>query len=274
MWEHLVPYLETTLREILAKQDARNPQNDFADGLVATDAGGVTLGTLAKPTGRTVSVATLVDRIDNDGKAEDQRFLPQVSAGNRLSAQSVAPLTSTGSASTAEIAIAAHTVQYGFGTVSYSAGSITGLTPLTLYFIYADDTDYEGGAVAYTATTSQQTVTASNGRYYVGAITAANSTPSGTINAATSANPIEFTTAAVHGLSSGNTVTLAGLPGDFGTNLNGNDYVITVTTTTKFTIAIDGSGYAAYTTGGTATRVSTATTGSPGGGWDFDYNTP
>lgn len=73
------------------------------------------------------------------------------------------------------------------------------------------------------------------------------------ISAATSANPIEFTTATPHGASTGNTITFAGLPGDFGTNLNGNTYTVTKVDDTKFTIAVNGSGYAAYTSGGTAT---------------------
>lgn len=79
-----------------------------------------------------------------------------------------------------------------------------------------------------------------------------NITNTGTITAATSANPIAFTMSVNHGWLTGQRVVFASLPGDFGTNLNGNEYAITVTGVNTFTIAVNGGGYAAYTTGGTA----------------------
>lgn len=266
-WDALAPYLELTFREIIAKFDARNPQSDFASGVLANADGTVTLGAGAKPSGRTVAVPTLLSRIGDEGRAVDQRFLPIVSAGNRLSAQSVNPLSSTGSATTASISVASHTVQYGFGTVSYNSGTISGLTPATLYHVYADDGDYAGGAVTYSTTTNQQTVVASDGRYYVGSITTAISSTTGNITAATSASPIAITSA-THGLTTGQQVTFASMPGDFAA-LNGNTYSVTVTGTDTFTVAVNGAAFAAYTTGGSWTRVSTPTGGRPGGGWDY-----
>lgn len=272
-WQDLAPYLELTFREILARFDARNPQSDFASGVLANADGTVTLGTGAKPSGRTVAVPTLFSRIGDTGRAADQRFLPIVSAGNRLSAQSVNPLSSTGSASTASISVAAHNVRYGFGSVSYNSGTISGLTPATVYYVYADDPNYAGGAVTYSATTNQQTVVASDGRYYVGTITTAISSTTGNVTAATSASPIAITSAG-HGLSSTQEVTFSGMPGAFAA-LNGNTYAVTVTGPDTFTVAVDGSLFAAYTTGGSWTRVSTPTDGSPGGGWgDWAYNIP
>ncbi len=224
------------------------------------------------------SLEAVLQRIADDGRAEDQRFLPQVSAGNVLSLQNVNPLVASADATSATISISAHTLRYGFGTVAYNSGTIVGLLPSTTYFVYADDPDYEGGAVVYLATTNRQTVTADNGRYFLGAIETAISANSAAIIAATSANPPEFTTGTNHGWTTGNEVTLTSLPGDFGTNLNGNDYSITVTGLDTFTIAVDASAYAAYTTGGLATRVSTATGGGAGGGggWIDDpyYNQP
>jgi hypothetical protein len=120
--------------------------------------------------------------------------------------------------------------------------------------------------VAYLATTVRQNVTADNGRYFVGAIETAISANTAAIIAATSTNPIAFQTGTDHGWSSGNEVTLTSLPGDFGTNLNGNDYPITVTGLDSFTIAVDGTTYAAYTTGGLASRISSDTGGGAGGG--------
>lgn len=257
----------TFQRAVLARMDVRYPDNDFSDGVVSDPTtGGVTLGTAAIPAGRTVGVPQLVTKITNAGNAQDQTFLPQVSAGNKLSVQSTAPLSATSTASVSTINIASHTLQYGYGMVAYSAGSITGLTPNQLYYVYADDPDYQGGAVSYQATTNAQTVTANNGRYYVGSITTSISASVASITAATSANPIAFTSGAPHGFATGNNVTFAALPGDFGTHLNGTSQAITVTGASAFTIAVDGTAFTLYTTGGTATRVSAPTSGGGGGG--------
>lgn len=109
-------------------------------------------------------------------RATDQRILPLVSASNKLSTQSAQPLTAADEGGgLASISIASHSVQFGFGTVAYNSGSITGLANSTKYFVYADDPEYEGGAATYLATTNANLVTAGNGRYYLGSIT----TPSG-----------------------------------------------------------------------------------------------
>lgn len=257
----------TFQRAVLARMDVRYPKNDFSAGLVSnTTTGGVTLGTQAIPSGRSVGVPTLVGKISDIGTADDQRFLPQVSAGNKLSIQSVLPLSAVSGPSTSTISIASHTLQYGYGTVAYNSGSITGLTPNTNYYVYADDPLFQGGAVTYLATTNAQVVTANNGRYYVGSITTAIAGTIVNISAATSANPIAFTTGAPHGFSNGDQVTFAALPGDFGTNLNGITETITVTGASAFTVPVNGTTYVAYTSGGTATRVSTPTSTGGGGG--------
>jgi hypothetical protein len=223
-----------------------------------------TATTIAERSGTDLS--TVLGYLSDAGRITEQRALPQVSAGNVLSLQNVNPLTATATALAATITIAAHSVQYGFGQVTYSGGSIAGLTPEADYYVYADDPDYQGGAVSYFATLTRQDVTANNGRYFVGAIRTAIAATTANITAATSANPIAFTASVAHGWASGDQVTFAGLPGDFGTNLNSTTHVITVTGATTFTIAINGSAYAAYTSGGTATRVSPATDGAAGGG--------
>lgn len=263
--QDLTKALSVFQRDVLARMDVRYPDNDFNAGLVSSGTG-VTLGAQAIPAGRTVGVPTLVNKITDIGTAQDQRFLPQVSAGNKLSIQSVLPLSATSDASTSTINIASHTLQYGYGTVAYSSGSISGLTPNTNYYVYADDPSFAGGAVSYQATTNPQTVTANNGRYYVGSIVTAISATVVNISAATSANPIAMTTGAAHGFTSGDNVSFAALPGDFGTHLNGTTQVVTVTGSTSFTIAVNGSAFATYTSGGTATRVTTPTGGGGGGG--------
>lgn len=267
-WESLVPYLETYAREVLARTDARNPKSDFADGLVANPDGSVTLDD-AYPAGRTATVAGLTQRLTDAGRASDQRFLPIVSAGNRLSAQTTNPLSSTGSATTASISIASHVVQYGFGTISYNGGTISGLTPLTTYFVYASDPGYAGGDVTYAATTSPATVVSDNGFYYVGSIETANSTPTGNVAAASSTSPITIRTSADHGFSNGNQVTFAAMPGDFAA-LNGHTYLVAVVDPDEFTVTVDASTWVAYTSGGTVTRVSSTSSGSGGGGgWNW-----
>lgn len=259
-----------TYRDVLSRQDVRYPNNDFANGLVADDTtGGVTLGNGAKPVGRGVGVPALVQKITDLGTAQDQRFLPQVSAGNKLSVQNTLPLSATATATVATINIGAHTVQYGYGQTAYSSGSITGLATNTTYYVYANDPTYAGGAVTYLATTNPQTVVANNGNYYVGSILTPVSASTNTIAAATSANPIVFTTGVAHGWSTNDQVTFAGLPGDFGTHLNTTTQTITVTDSTHFSIATDGTAYAAFTSGGTATRVSPGASGGGGAGGGF-----
>lgn len=257
--------LSLLYREVFSRLDVRYPNNDFSSGIVANGTGGVTLGTAAIPSGRIVGIPTLVTKITNTGTAQDQTFLPQVSAGNKLSVQNILALSATATATTATITIAAHTNQYGFGQTSYGSGSISGLSTNTLYYVYADDPTYSGGAVTYIATTNPQTITADNGRYYVGSITTPISATTANITGATSANPIVFQTSASHGWSTNEQVTFSALPGGFG-SLNGTTKTITVIDTTHFSVAVDGSGFAAYTSGGTATRISTGTSGGGGAG--------
>lgn len=70
------------------------------------------------------------------------------------------------------------------------------------------------------------------------------------VSGATNATPIEITTSAAHGLSTGDRVTVASVGGN--TAANGN-WAITVTSTTKFTL--DGSvGANDFTTGGTVAK--------------------
>lgn len=222
------------------------------------------------------NLGTLVTYVSDVGRAASQRFMHPLYAANRNSVQSAdSVITATSGVSTSTIDVAAHSVKFDFGSVAYGSGSISGLPTETLHYIYADDPDYAGGAVSYFATTNPDNVIA-QGRYYVGFATTPVSGASANVSAATSANPIQITTAAAHGFTNGQTVSVSSMPGDFGTNLNGNSYVITYVNTTQFTIAVNGAGYAAYTTGGTVTRVTSATVTGGGagagvGGKRFDY---
>lgn len=208
--------------------------------------------------------------------AADQRFLHPINAANRSSVQDADDIMIAASGSVSStIGIDAHSVKFDFGSVAYNSGSISGLDPETVYYVYANDPEYEGGAVTYLATTNPDNLV-SQGQYYVGFIETPITGDSELIIAATSANPIQFQTSVNHGWANGNSVTFVGLPGDFGTNLNGNTYVITVTGLDTFTIPVDGALYAAYTTGGAATRETVAVQSGGGagagvGGGRFDY---
>ena len=118
-----------------------------------------------------VTLPILMTHIGDAGRASSQRLLPLVNASNKLSVQSAQPLTAADVGATATVSIASHSVQFGFGSLTYNSGSVTGLSFSTLYYIYADDPTYAGGAVTYLATTNPLTVTANDGRYYLGAIT-------------------------------------------------------------------------------------------------------
>lgn len=213
-----------------------------------------------------IAIQTVLQRIGDTGRATDQRLLNAVTVGNVSSVQNVDPLSATAGAMTADIVISAHTLHTDFGNIAYNSGSITGLSLNTRYYIYADDSSFSGGAVTYIASTSRPNVPANSGRYFVGTIVTPVSASTSNISGATSANPIVFTTSAAHGWSSSDTVDFASLPGDFGTNLNAGTYTITVLSSTTFSIAVNGSAYAAYTSGGTATRVVPSSIPDWGGG--------
>lgn len=271
LWNDLYDVLELYHRDILAGFDLRNPKTEFADGLVGVE-GGVKVGNSATLADRpNSSIPIVLSRVTDGGRAQNLKFLQTNAALSASSIQDIDPLTAVAGPSTATIHIASHKVQADFGSIAYNGGSIVGLNHNTSYYVYADDPDLAGGAVSYLASTTRTQPVANTGRYFVGSIT----TPSiaNTVNIiipTTSANPISFTSDVVHGWNSADRIILAGLPGDFGTHLNGNTYPITVTGVGTFTIAVDGSGYTPYTSGGTATRIVDGKgmqSNGAGGGW-------
>ena len=123
-------------------------------------------GSLVDSSGSTISGLD-----EMPGQLADQNALPTISAFNKNSVQSAAPLSAYDAGSSAAIDVAAHTLYYGGNELSYSSGSITGLGFSTLYYVYADDADKEGGAVTYIATATVSDIMGSTARYYVGQIT-------------------------------------------------------------------------------------------------------
>lgn len=75
--------------------------------------------------------------------------------------------------------------------------------------------------------------------------------PKTTITNVTQANPAVVTTASAHTFATGESVTINDIVGM--TELNGNTYTITVLSSTTFSLdGVDSTGYAAYSSGGTA----------------------
>jgi hypothetical protein len=80
------------------------------------------------------------------------------------------PLTQDGT--TTNILVGSFTMQWGFGTVSYNSGSVNPGS-YGLWYVYADDPFYNGGATTYLATSSVLAVYQGEGRIYIGSITTA-----------------------------------------------------------------------------------------------------
>ena len=222
------------------------------------------LTTLSTRTG--TDLDTLVTLLGDDGKATSQRLMPTLNFANVGSIQSAVPLTATADASTAVVSIAAHNVYIGGETVAYSAGSVVGVPVSTDVFIYADDPDLEGGAVTYEYTTDFIDLAGDKGRYRVGGIRTPVSSISASISAITNANPGEVTTGSAHLFTTGDVIDFSSIGGT--TALNSGTYTITVTSSTTFTVGVDTSAMGVYTSGGTATRVTTPAAGIGGAGAD------
>jgi hypothetical protein len=111
------------------------------------------------------------------GRLVDQRKANMISAGNVNSVQygySGALLTATcgATALTGVITVKTHNVQFGFGSVAYPSGTLTGLLTGSTQHVYMDDPDFDGGVAAdYGATNNAQNITGATDRYYVGTIT-------------------------------------------------------------------------------------------------------
>lgn len=222
------------------------------------------LTTIAERTGTDLS--TILGKITDAGRAQDQRFLNMITFGNVQSVQSSVPLTATADAVTADIAVGAHTLYYGGLTIAFSAGSVSGLLPLTDYYVYADDPNLAGGAVTYMASTTLITVASSKDRYLVGAIRTPISSISAAVSAATQANPCAITTGAAHGMTTGDQVTFSGVVGMIQLNTL-PAATITVTGANTLTLnGIDSTAFGAYVSGGTMSRVSTPANGIGGAG--------
>ena len=222
----------------------------------------------------TTSGGTTIDGLAQmPGIVPSEQSLPMVSTGNLSSVQDdQAALTASDAGASATISVAAHALDMSTGPVSYNAGSITGLSYSTKYYVYCVDPTYAGGAVTYLASTDPTNLVADVGSYYVGQITTGTQAAAGNISAITKANPTTFTTSSAHGFVTGYSVAIAsivddGPGGDIESTFNGNSYSVTVVDPTNFTVAVDSSALTnVWASGGTATYTPTTPGGGAGGG--------
>ncbi|WKD48413.1 hypothetical protein [Microbulbifer spongiae] len=86
----------------------------------------------------------LIDYVKIDVvEVQDQRNLPLIQSVI-ASLPTSSALSAVDAGSTARINIAAHNVQFGFGTISYNSGSISGLSFSRKYYVYCDDPGPKG----------------------------------------------------------------------------------------------------------------------------------
>lgn len=132
----------------------------------------------------------IIDKImveeDVGGKGLPSPYVPPAEP-SLVTAKSGLPMTSTVSAAAAvfpvnplyiglfetkKVSIRAHTLYMPSGSVSYNAGSISGLKDETRYYVYCSDPYYRGGSVTYYAVeaSSIASVTNNPGHRYIGSI--------------------------------------------------------------------------------------------------------
>lgn len=252
----------------LAEIDVRNDNTEFATGLKVDESGNAILGDDARFDTRTgTNIKSIVSRINDSGRAVSQSLLPPVNRANRSSVQTTSPLSTTDTGTAITVNVAAHTLAIDTGDVAYNAGSVAGLDYDTPYYLYAVDAELDGGAVTYLATSDFTVIVSDPDYYYVGVIDTPREVSVATITAATAANPVVIT--AANDLIAGEEVDIADVDGMI--ELNGNRYTVVNPTASAFTLAgVDGTGFTAYISGGTATLFTTNATGGGGGSWAIE----
>ena len=120
--------------------------------------------------------------------------------------------------------------------------------------------------MTYLATTAPATVVSDPDFYYVGSIHTPREAETASITGATQANPVVVT--ATNSYLAGDQVDISGVGGMV--ELNGNRYTVANPTASNFELSgVDGTGFTAYTSGGTATLFTETATGGGGGSWQL-----
>lgn len=109
----------------------------------------------------------------------DSRNARQSLVGGQSNAITTPYISAFDAGSTATINITSHTRRYDFGDLTYNAGSISGRSFSTRYYVYAEDGGFTGGSVTYQASTMHADSIGVN-RIYLGSIvTPANGSTGG-----------------------------------------------------------------------------------------------
>jgi len=107
--------------------------------------------------------------LGGNGRATDDRILPNTSLGGAEFTESGTALSSFDAGSDATVTIASFTRTFAGGTnVVYNSGTVTGLNFATVYHIFALDEERVGGAVTYQASTTLSTIMDDIDNVYIG----------------------------------------------------------------------------------------------------------
>lgn len=146
-----------------AMQEIENSVNAVIDAQNAADAANA--GAAAANAAATAAQIAA----DNAQTAADDATAQTAIANSYVTGATV---TATDAGASATINITAHTRFYANGTsVSVNAGSLTGRSYSTLYYIYYDQASRAGGAVTYQSTTTAADAAQLGDRHVVGSVT-------------------------------------------------------------------------------------------------------
>lgn len=149
-WDKAMQEIENSVNAVIDAQNAADAANAAA---AAADA-----------------AATAAQSAANNAQTAADDATAQTAIAN--SYVTGATVTATDAGASATINITAHTRFYADGTsVSVNAGSLTGRSYSTLYYIYYDQASRAGGAVTYQSTTTAADAAQLGDRHVVGSVT-------------------------------------------------------------------------------------------------------
>lgn len=156
-WQRAMEEIENSVNAVIDAQNAADAANAAAAAADAAAAAADAAATAAQ------------SAADNAQTAADDATAQTAIANSYVTGATV---TATDAGASATINITAHTRFYANGTsVSVNAGSLTGRSYSTLYYIYYDQASRAGGAVTYQSTTTAADAAQLGDRHVVGSVT-------------------------------------------------------------------------------------------------------